>query len=188
LTYSSIGGLLPLTASSSLQAALLTADLSALLHLGKSSGGLGPPRSELQLHVRAPVDGLDGAVRGSGWLKRLGGEESLRYFAAVISGAVGGDGHVSAAEGKVGLASGERAIALLWGAAFRAYGIKAEVRGVGTAFEVVASGDDAVRLPASTSSSALPCLRGGTTGLRAASWLRPWIWGPRGPSTSAGRG
>jgi hypothetical protein len=74
LTYSSRGGLLPLTSSSSLHAALLTADLSALLHLRKSSGGLGPPRSELQLHVRAPVDGLDGAVRGSGWLKRLGVE------------------------------------------------------------------------------------------------------------------
>jgi hypothetical protein len=97
LTYSSRGGLLPLAASSSLHAALLTADLSALLHLGKYSGGLGPPKSELQLHVRAPVDGLDGAVRGSGWLKRLGGEEALRYLAAVVSGAVGGDGYVSAA-------------------------------------------------------------------------------------------
>jgi len=42
-------------------------------------------------------------------------EESLRYFAAVVSGAVGGDGHVSAARGEVGLASGERGIALLWG-------------------------------------------------------------------------
>jgi hypothetical protein len=146
LTYSSRGGLLPLTASSSLHAALLTADLSALLHLRKSSGGLGPPKSELQLHVRAPVDGLDGAVRGSGWLKRLGGEEALRHFAAVISGAVGGDGHVSAALERVELASGERAIALLWGAALAAYGIKAEVRGAGTAFEVAASGGGAVRL------------------------------------------
>jgi hypothetical protein len=74
-------------------------------------------------------------------------EESLRYFAAVISGAVGGDGHVSAALERVELASGSRAIALLWGAAFRAYGIEAKVRGIGrSAFQVVASGDDAVRL------------------------------------------
>jgi len=147
LTYSSRGGLLPLAASSSLHAALLTADLSALLHLGKYSGGLGPPKSELQLHVRAPVDGLDGAVRGSGWLKRLGGEEALRYFAAVVSGAVGGDGHVSAALERVELASGKRPIALLWGAAFRAHGIKAEARDLGrSAFQVAASGGDAVRL------------------------------------------
>ncbi|MFP3200496.1 MAG: PaRep2b protein, partial [Thermoproteus sp.] len=73
-------------------------------------------------------------------------EESLRYFAAVISGAVGGDGYVSAALERVELASGSRAIALLWGAALAAYGIKAEVRGAGTAFQVVASGGDAVRL------------------------------------------
>jgi hypothetical protein len=73
-------------------------------------------------------------------------EESLRYFAAVISGAVGGDGHVSAALERVELASGSRAIALLWGAAFRAHGIEAEVRGAGRGFNAVASGDDAVRL------------------------------------------
>ncbi|MFP3212882.1 MAG: PaRep2b protein [Thermoproteus sp.] len=74
-------------------------------------------------------------------------EESLRYFAAAISGAIGGDGHVSAALERVELASGSRAIALLWGAAFRAYGIEAKVRGIGrSAFQVVASGDDAVRL------------------------------------------
>gem|GEM_PF-364777 len=222
LTYSSIGGLLPLAASLSLQAALLTADLSALLHLRKSSGGLGSPKSELQLHVRArtSLEKLDEAVRRSaegGWLKRLGVKakswdelkrwaienwrdvveatvrhlggdvreeleelgkrldddkvareavapallliqaerlgndekaykDTLRHFAAVVSGAIGGDGYVSAAERKVSLASGERGIALLWRAAFRAYGIRAEVRGAGTAFEVVASGGDAVRL------------------------------------------
>jgi hypothetical protein len=73
-------------------------------------------------------------------------EESLRYFAAVVSGAVGGDGHVSAALERVGLASGEREIALLWGAALAAHGIRAEVRRAGTAFQVVASGGDAVRL------------------------------------------
>jgi hypothetical protein len=74
--------------------------------------------------------------------------DALRYFAMVISGAVGGDGYVSAAgRGEVVLACGSRAIALLWGAAFRAYGIRAEVRGVGrSAFQVVASGGDAVRL------------------------------------------
>jgi len=72
--------------------------------------------------------------------------ESLRYFAAAISGAVGGDGYVSAARGEVGLTSGERPIALLWGAALAAYGIRAEVRGAGRGFQVVASGGDAVRL------------------------------------------
>jgi hypothetical protein len=45
LTYSSIDGFLTLTASSSLHAALLTADLSALLHLRKSPRGLGSPKS-----------------------------------------------------------------------------------------------------------------------------------------------
>jgi hypothetical protein len=72
--------------------------------------------------------------------------DALRYFAAAISGAVGGDGYVSAARGEVGLASGERPIALLWQAAFKAYGIEAEVEGAGTAFQVVAYGGDAVRL------------------------------------------
>jgi len=166
LTYSSRGGLLPLTASSSLHAALLTADLSALLHLRKSSGGLGPPKSELQLHVRAPVDGLDGAVRGSGWLKRLGGEEALRHFAAAVSGAVGGDGHVSAARGEIGLASGERPIALLWGAALAAHGIKAEVEDVGTAFEVAASGGGAVRLARLYFLFGPPLLEGGDDRLK----------------------
>jgi len=223
LTYSSIGGLLPLAASLSLQAALLTADLSALLHLRKSSGGLGSPKSELQLHVRArtSLEKLDEAVRRSaegGWLKRLGieakswdelkrqvaqrwsgvveaaverlgkekltkeeleelealrdrlnddkvareviapallliqaeklgvNEESLRYFAMVISGAIGGDGHVSAALERVELASGEREIALLWAAALAAHGIRAEVKDIGRGFYVVASGGDAVRL------------------------------------------
>jgi hypothetical protein len=79
--------------------------------------------------------------------ERLGvGGESLKYFAAVIFGVVGGDGYVSVAMREVGLASGERAIALLWVAALAAYGIKAEVRRAGGAFNVVASGDDAVEL------------------------------------------
>jgi hypothetical protein len=79
--------------------------------------------------------------------ERLGvNEETLRYFGAVISGAIGGDGYVSAAMRVVGLTSGEREIALLWAAALAAHGIKAEVRRVGSAFHVVASGDNAVRL------------------------------------------
>jgi len=84
--------------------------------------------------------------------ERLGGDEeaykdALRYFAMVISGAIGGDGYVSAAgRGEVGLTSGERAIALLWRAALAAYGIKAEVVDAGRGFNVVASGDGAVRL------------------------------------------
>jgi len=144
----------------------LTADLSALLHLRKSLDGQGSPKSELQLHVRAPVDGLDGAVRGSGWFRRLGGEEALRYFAAAVSGAVGGDGYVSAAgRGEVGLASGERPIALLWGAALAAHGIKAEVRGADRAFQVVASGGGAVRLARLYFLFGPPLLEGGDEGV-----------------------
>ncbi len=79
--------------------------------------------------------------------ERLGvGEETLKYLAAAVSGAIGGDGHVSAAMGVVGLTSGERGIALLWGAVLAAYGIEAEVRRVGSAFQVIVSGDDAVKL------------------------------------------
>ncbi len=73
-------------------------------------------------------------------------EETLRYFAAVISGAVGGDGYVSAAMRVVVLTSGEREIALLWGAVFAAHGIKAKVEEVGGVPRVVASSGDAARL------------------------------------------
>jgi hypothetical protein len=79
--------------------------------------------------------------------ERLGvNETTLRYFGAVVSGAIGGDGHVSAAMKRVKLASGKRAVALLWAAALAAHGIKAEVRRVGSVFHVIASGDDAVKL------------------------------------------
>jgi hypothetical protein len=78
--------------------------------------------------------------------ERLGVDETaLRYFGAVISGAIGGDGSVSAAEGKVVLASGKREIALLWGAVLAAHGIKAKVRD-GRGFNVAASGVGAARL------------------------------------------
>jgi hypothetical protein len=73
-------------------------------------------------------------------------ETTLRYFAAAASGAIGGDGYVSAALKEVGLTSGEREIALLWAAVLAAHGVEAEVRRVGSAFQVVASGDDAVKL------------------------------------------
>jgi hypothetical protein len=73
-------------------------------------------------------------------------EETLRYFAAVVSGAIDGDGHVSAALKKVALASGERGIALLWGAALATYGIETEVRDADRKFDVVASGVGAARL------------------------------------------
>jgi hypothetical protein len=79
--------------------------------------------------------------------ERLGvNEETLRYFAAVASGAIDGDGYVSAAMRVVGLASGEREIALLWKAALAAHGIEAEVRGAGRGFNAVASGGDAAGL------------------------------------------
>jgi len=73
-------------------------------------------------------------------------EETLRYFATVISGAIGGDGYVSAAMGVVGLTSSKHAVALLWKAALAAHGIKTEVRGTDRKLDVVASGDGAARL------------------------------------------
>ncbi len=79
--------------------------------------------------------------------ERLGvNEATLRYFAAVVSSAIDGDGHVSAAMGEVGLASGKRELALLWGTALAAYGIEAKVRRGGSAFQVAASGGNAVKL------------------------------------------
>ncbi len=79
--------------------------------------------------------------------ERLGvSEETLKYLAAVASGAIDGDGYVSTAMGVVGLTSGERAVALLWRATLAANGIETKVRGAGWKFDVVASGDDAVKL------------------------------------------
>ena len=79
--------------------------------------------------------------------ERLGiNEEKLRYLGAVISGAIGGDGYVSAAERKVGLVSGKRAAALLWAAAFAAHGIKTKIEKAGNAYHVTASSDNAVKL------------------------------------------
>jgi hypothetical protein len=67
--------------------------------------------------------------------ERLGvNETTLRYFGAVVSGAISGDGYVSAAMRVIGLTSGEREIALLWAAALAAYGIKAEVKKSGVCF------------------------------------------------------
>jgi hypothetical protein len=79
--------------------------------------------------------------------ERLGvNETTLRYFGAVISGAIGGDGYVSAARKEVSLTSGKREIALLWKAVLAAYDIKTEVKRAGRGFDVVASGGDAVML------------------------------------------
>jgi hypothetical protein len=80
-------------------------------------------------------------------VERLGvNETTLRYFGAVVSGAIDGDGYVSAAMRVVDLTSGERVIALLWGAALAAHGIETEVRRVRSVYDVIASGDDAVKL------------------------------------------
>jgi hypothetical protein len=80
--------------------------------------------------------------------ERLGvNETTLKYFAAVISSTIGGDGYVSAAMKRVVLASGEREIALLWAAALAAHGIETKVQRVGRdASQVVTSGGDAARL------------------------------------------
>jgi hypothetical protein len=73
-------------------------------------------------------------------------EETLKYFGAVIYGTIGGDGYVSAAMKRIELASGEREIALLWGAAFAAYDIETKIGKGRTAYRVNAFGDDAARL------------------------------------------
>jgi hypothetical protein len=79
--------------------------------------------------------------------ERLGvNEETLKYFGAVISGAIGGDGYVSAARREVVLTSGEREIALLWAAVFAAHGIKAKVWRTEGKFNIFVSGEDAVKL------------------------------------------
>jgi hypothetical protein len=79
--------------------------------------------------------------------EKLGVDETtLKYFAAVVSGAVGGDGHVSAAMRVVGSTSGEREIALLWAAALAAHSIKTKVENAGNAFKVAALDGDAARL------------------------------------------
>jgi hypothetical protein len=79
--------------------------------------------------------------------ERLGvSETTLRYFGAVISGAIDGDGSVSAAMKRVVLASGKREVALLCAAALTAHGIKTKVENVGSTFNVAAFGDDAVKL------------------------------------------
>ena len=79
--------------------------------------------------------------------ERLGVDETmLRYFGAVLWGALGGDGYVSAEMKEIGLTSGEDAVALLWAAALAAYGVKSRVRNTGSVFEVRIVNDDAVRL------------------------------------------
>jgi len=73
-------------------------------------------------------------------------ETTLRYFGAVASGAIDGDGYVSAAMKRVMLTSGKRAVVLLWAAALAAHGIKTEMQRVRRAPKVVTSGGDAVKL------------------------------------------
>ena len=79
--------------------------------------------------------------------ERLGvNETTLRYFAAVASGAIDGDGYVSAAMKIIELARGKLEGALLWGAAFAAHSIRGKVGGAGSASKVIVSGGDAARL------------------------------------------
>jgi hypothetical protein len=93
--------------------------------------------------------------------ERLGvNETTLRYFAAVVSSAIDGDGHVSAAMGEVGLASGKLEGALLWGAAFAAHGIEAKVKDTGSVSKVIVSGGDAARLAGLYSLYGVPLLEG----------------------------
>jgi hypothetical protein len=100
--------------------------------------------------------------------ERLGvNEATLRYFGAVASGAIDGDGYVSAAMKKVVLTSGEREIALLWRATLAAYGIKTKARDAGWKFDVVASGGDAARLAGLYFLYGSPLLEGGDDRLKS---------------------
>jgi len=100
--------------------------------------------------------------------ERLGvNETTLRHFGAVISGAIDGDGHVSAAMKRIELASGEREIALLWAATLAAYGIKAEVKGAGRGFNAVASGIGAAKLAGLYFLYGPPLLEGGDDRLKS---------------------
>jgi len=99
--------------------------------------------------------------------ERLGvNETTLRHFGAVVSGAIGGDGYVSAAMKKVVLTSGEREIALLWRATLAAYGIETKARDAGWKFDVVASGGDAARLAGLYFLYGSPLLEGGDDRLK----------------------
>jgi hypothetical protein len=119
--------------------------------------------------------------------ERLGvNEETLKYFGAVISGAIDGDGTVYAALRMVGLTSGKYAVALLWGAALAAYGIKTKVEKFKEVFLVAAFGGDAAKLAALYFLFAPPQLEGDERiiNYKLAEAVK---LGPRG-STSAGRG
>jgi hypothetical protein len=93
-------------------------------------------------------------------------EATLKHFAAAVSGAIGGDGYVSAAMKKVVLTSGEREIALLWRATLAAYGIETKARDAGWKFDVVASGGDAARLAGLYFLYGAPLLEGGDDRLK----------------------
>ncbi len=88
-------------------------------------------------------------------------ETTLRYFAAVVSGAIDGDGHVSAAMKIIELASGEHAVALLWAAAFAAHSIRTKMGGAGSASKVTVSGGDAAMLAGLYFLCGHPLLEGG---------------------------
>jgi len=99
--------------------------------------------------------------------ERLGvNEETLKYLAAAVSGAIDGDGHVSAARKEVGLTSGKRGIALLWAAAFAAHGIETKIEKTGGAFHVVASSGGAARLARLYFLFGFPLLEGGDDRLK----------------------
>jgi len=93
--------------------------------------------------------------------ERLGvNETTLRYFGAVVSGAIDGDGTVYAAMRMVGLTSGKYAVALLWGAALAAYGIKTKAEKSREVFLVAAFGGDAAMLAGLYSLHGPPLLEG----------------------------
>jgi len=77
-----------------------------------------------------------------------------------------------------GLASGEREIALLWAAALAAYGVRTKVEKVGSAFQIIVSGGDAVKLAGLYFLYGPPCLKE-AKGLSATSLWRLWSWGRR---------
>jgi len=111
-------------------------------------------------------------------------ETTLRYFAAVASGAIGGDGYVSTAMRVVGLTSGKLEIDLIQAAALAAHGIETEVRDADRKFDVVASGGDAVKLAGLYFLFGPPLLEGGDYRLKSHKLAKAVELGAEGLSVS----
>jgi hypothetical protein len=88
---------------------------------------------------------------------------------------------------RVELASGKRAVALLWAVALAAHGIETEVRRTRCGFQVIVSGDNAVKLAGLYFLFGPPLLEGDDR-LKSHKLAGAVELGAGGSSASAGRG